>query len=532
MISYALWQNKFAADRSILGHTITLGGEAYTVVGVAPPAYILTPPAERVWIPLAPPTSRLSDFGDHELTVYGLLKPGVPRDVAVRQLAQIDTRLAHEHPHSGLRRRRDRRTPLLDKIAGPHRTTLYTLLGAVGLVLLIACGNIANLLLARANVRRAEIAIRGALGASRGRIVSQLLVESTAARVTGGVLGLALAAAGMRFLVTSPARIPRLQRREPQRAGARVHARARACCARCIFGLVPALRASRLDLQQTLRDGGRESRRASANAFATFSSSASCVSRRCCWSARLLIRSAISCSRFRGLRHAQSRRVRHRPPAMRAIRATARVEAAFQQIESAIAAVPGVQVGRPLAGRADLRWRLELDSDSSGQRRPRRGRGHDGHAERELHDYFNDARAPLLRGREFTVADGPNAPPVAIVSRGLAKRLWGNEDPIGKRIPNGSARSRHGARSSASSTTCTRTAAIRSRRSSSTGHQRADVNWRADILVRGSVPVMTLMPAIRRAVAAVDPLLALTNVSTIDEALAASSRCRVSRCCC
>jgi len=518
VMSYALWQNRFGGDRSIVGRSITLGGQAYTVVGVAPPAYILTPPAERIWTPLAPPPSRFSDFGDHELAVYGLLKPNVPRDMAVRQLAQIDARLAREHPHSGY----DGgviATPLLDQIAGPHRTTLYTLLGAVGLVLLIACGNIANLLLARANVRRPEIAIRGALGASRKRIVNQLLVESLILGLAGGVLGLGLAAAGMRFLVSSPARIPRLGDANlnlPVLAFTLVLA---LLCS-LIFGLAPALRASRLDLQQTLRDGGRDSRSGERERLRNvLVVTELCVAQVLLIGAGLLIRSAILVQSVPagfdthnlvafGIQLPDSR-----------YDGNARVDAAFEQLERAIAAVPGVKgVGRsqvaPIYGGG---WNWTAFRDGSD--------GHDaGAVTTDMRsasiDYFKTLGLRLLRGRDFTTTDGPNAPPVAIVSRGLAKRLWGTEDPIGKRIANGTSKN-PGWKEVVGVVDDMHADGLNQEPPLEQYWPSAQyVNGAQTFVVRGSVPVTSLMPAIRRAVASVDPLLALTGVSTMDEAVA------------
>jgi putative ABC transport system permease protein len=517
VLSYALWQNKFSGDRSIIGRSITLDGQPYMVVGVAPPAYILNPPAERLWRPLAPPPSRLNDFGDHELTVYGLLKPNTPADVAVRQLVQIDTRLAHEHPHNGY----DGSviaTPLIDNIVGPHRTTLFTLLGAVGLVLLIACGNVANLLLARANVRRPEIAIRGALGASRGRIVSQLLVESALLGLTGGVLGLGLAAAGMRFLVSGPARIPRLGDVSLNLPVLAFTSGLALLCS-LIFGLVPALRASRTDLQQTLRDGGRESRSGDRERLRNvLVITELCVAQVLLIGAGLLIRSAILVQSVPagfdthnlvgfGLQLPDARYA-----------SDARVEAAFQQLESAIAAVPGVKsVGRtqvaPIYGGG---WNWTAFREGSD--------GHDaGAVTTDMRsasvDYFKTLDLRLIRGRTFTIADGQNAPPVAIVSRGLAKRLWGNEDPIGKRIANGS-QQKPGWKE---------VVGVVDDMHADGPNQEAPleqywpsaqyVNGAETFLVRGSVPVTTLMPAIRKAVASVDPLLAFSGVRTIDESI-------------
>jgi predicted permease len=447
-----------------------------------------------------------------------LLKPDVPRDVAVRQLVQIDTRLAHEHPHSGY----DGgviSTPLLDQIAGPHRTTLYTLLGAVALVLLIACGNIANLLLARANVRRSEIAIRGALGASRGRIVSQLLVESILLGVTGGILGLALAAVGMGFLTSAPARIPRLGDASLN-VPVLVFTLVLALLCSLIFGLVPALRASRLDLQQTLRDGGRESRSTEREQLRNILVvSELCVAQILLIGAGLLIRSAILVQSVPagfdthnlvlfGIQLPDGR-----------YSGESRAEAAFQQIESAIAAIPGVKaVGRsqvaPIYGGG---WNWTAFREGSD--------GHDaGAVTTDMRsasiDYFNALGLRLLRGRNFTVADGPTAPPVAIVSRGLAKRLWGNEDPIGKRIANGSAK-KPGWKEVVGVVDDMHADGLNQDAPLEQYWPSAQyVNWAQTFVVRGSVPVTTLLPAIRRAVAGVDPLLALERVSTMDDAVA------------
>jgi putative ABC transport system permease protein len=517
VMSYALWQNRFGGDRAIIGRSVTLNGRPYAVVAIASPQYVLYPPAEKMWVPLAPPASRLTDFKDHELRVYGLLRPGVTIGSAVRQLTQIDTRLAHENPHSGY----DGGvipTSVVDFIVGPHRMRLYMLLGAVALVLLIACGNIASLLLARANVRRAEMAIRGALGATRGRIVAQLIIESLLLGLGGGLLGLVVAMAGMRFLVSSPAGIPRLQD-ATLNTPVLAFTLAIAVVSSILFGLAPAIRVARLDLQQTLRDGGRDSRGAARERLRrVLVVSELCVAQILLIGAGLLIRSSIALQSVpAGFDTRNLLAFNLDLPASR-YGETARQEAAFQQIENAIAAIPGVKlVGRTQA--APIRqsgWDWTAFREGSD--------GHDdGAVDSDMRsatpDYFNALGLRLLRGRTFTRGDGADGPPVAIVSRGLAKRLYGDADPIGRRISNGSATNPRWREI---------VGVVDDMHASGLGNDPPRelympstqfINSGQTILVRGAVPVMNLVPAIRKAVLGVDPLLALSNVSTIEHAI-------------
>lgn len=517
VISYAMWQNRFGRDHGIIGRSITLDGRSYAIVGVASPQYVLFPPAEKVWVPLAPQGWRSSDFKDHELRVYGLLKGGVPLASAVRQLTQIETRLAHENPHSGY----DGGvipTSLVDFVVGPHRSRLYMLLGAVALVLLIACGNIASLLLARANARRAEMAIRGALGATRGRIVAQLVIESLLLGLGGAVLGLGVAMAGMRFLVSSPANIPRLQE-AALNTPVLVFTLVIAVASSILFGLAPALRVARVDLQQTLRDGGRESRGAARERLRrTLVVSELCVAQILLIGAGLLIRSSIALQRVpAGFDTHNLLAIDLLLPSARYAE-PARQEAAFQQIEDAIAAVPGVRaIGRtqvaPIHGRG-FDWTVFREGSN----------GHDdGAVDSDMRsatpDYFNALGLRLIRGRAFTRADVANGPPVAIVSRGLAKRLYGDSDPIGKRIGNG------GGNDPAWKEIV---GVVDDMHASGLANDVPNemympttqwVNGAQTILVRGAVPVLGLVPAIRRAVLGIDPLLALSNVSTIEQSI-------------
>jgi putative ABC transport system permease protein len=517
VLSHAMWQNRFGADRGIIGRSIMLSGRPFTVVAVAAPEYVLLPPAEKIWIPLAAPAWRLTDFKDHELRVYGLLRPGVTIAAAVRQLTQIDTRLARENPHSGYD---GGVAPMsvIDFMVGPHRARLYMLLGAVALVLLISCGNIASLLLARANVRRAEMAIRGALGATRGRIVTQLLIESLLLGVGGAVLGLAVATAGTRFLVSSPAGIPRLQDASlngPVLAFTLVLAVASSI----LFGLVPAIRVARLDLQRTLRDGGRESRGAAREKLrrALVVGELS-VAQILLIGAGLLIRSSIALQSVpAGFDTRNLLAIDLFLPSSR-YEQKARQEATFQQIEDAIAAIPGVRlVGRtqvaPIHG---FGWDWTAFREGSD--------GHDdGAVDSDMRsatpDYFNALGLRLLRGRNFTRADVADGPKVAIISRGLAKRLYGDVDPIGRRIGNGNAKDPQWREI---------VGVVDDMRASGLANDiprelyMPSTQWTNGVqtfVVRGAVPVLSLVPSIRRAVLSVDPTLALSNVSTIEQSI-------------
>lgn len=521
VLSYALWQSRFNGDRGILGRTITLEGEGYQVIGVAPPEYVLYPPAEKVWLPIAPPASRLADFGDHELSVYGRVRRGVPQAAALRQLAEIDTRLARENPHSGY----DGgviANPLVDTVLAQGRTLLLTLLGAVGLVLLIACANIANLLIARATVRRPEIAIRGALGATRSRIVVQLLVESGLLAVAGAIAGLAVGVAGMRFLVTSPASLPRLQN-TTLNVPVVVFTFVLAFGCAILFGLLPAWRTARLDLQQTLRDGGRESHGAARQRLRQALVVAElCLASLLLVGAGLLIKSSIliqSVSPGFDTRNLLAFSVGL--PSAR-YKEEAQVEGGLDQIEHALAAVPGVKsVGRtqraPMYG-AGWDWTAAREGSD----------GHDeGSVDAEMRnanpDFFTTLGVRMLRGRSFTAADGPNGPPVAIVSRSLAERLYPGIDPLGHRISNNAAGKNPTWREIVGLVDDMHGDGLTNDPPMTLYIPSAQ--WilpDQTYLVRGAVPVSTLVPAIRQAVGGVDPLLALSRVSTMDDAIASS----------
>ena len=523
VLSTALWKNRFNGDPAIVGKTITLNSAPSTVIGIAPPDYIVFPPAEMIWIPLVLPPDRWNDHGDHELNVAGLVKAGVTPEQALRELTMIDTRLAKEYPNKGFDGTVLGQSPA-EQLIGNQRRNLYTLLGAVALVLLIACGNVANLLLARGTVRRPEIAIRGALGASRRRIVGQLLIESLLLGIGGGILGLAVAAAGVKFLVRSPAGIPRLQDTTLNAPVLLFTLGLSIACA-LVFGLWPALRASRLDLQQTLRDGGRESAASVRDrARGALVVSELCLAQLLLVGAGLMIRSMLVvlsvppgfATKNILMMNVQLPSARYANPAVR--------EAAFTRIRESVAAVPGVRS----AGFASMAPIHSRQFNCGAFRE-----GSNGHDEGNWNanvrtadpGYFDVMGIPLLRGRAFTSADNAGSANVAIINRSLAVKLYGNADPIGRRVANciggspeqpvwreivGVVGDIHANGLSNDTPNEVYTPTPQFSQSQLT------------LVVRSNINAPSLLPSIRRAVAAIDPLLPLARVMTMEEAIGRS----------
>jgi putative ABC transport system permease protein len=259
VLSYGLWQRRFGGDPAIVGKSISLGNEPYTVVGVVGKHFIGDVQAD-LWLPFQ--IDPMSSDGNVSFCVTGLLRPGVTIAQANAQLLAVAPEFRREFPNLAWVSH-FRIGPLLDSIIGDARNSLMMMLGAVGLVLLIACANVANLLLARATVRKREFAIRTALGASRARIVRQLLTESALLALAGGIFGTVLGFAGMRALLAiSPAGLPRIGE-----DGSAIGLDWRvlsftlgvALLTGILIGLFPALSASRSDLNSALKESANRS---------------------------------------------------------------------------------------------------------------------------------------------------------------------------------------------------------------------------------------------------------------------------------
>jgi putative ABC transport system permease protein len=439
VISQSLWQRSFGSDPSIIGKEIKMAGRGVTVVGVMPSSFRFPIQGEKpdYWQPISSSPSYMASKdirGNRSLRVVARLKPGVTQAQAQSELASIARRLEGQYPDSntGLT---FNLTPLHEDIVGSVRPALLIILGAVGFVLLIACANVANLLLARAAARHKEIAIRTALGAGRGRIVRQLLTESVLLAVVGGGLGLLLAMWGVDLLVAaSPADLPRI-REIGLDTNVLSFTAAVSILTGILFGLFPALQASRLDLNESLKEGGRGSteslRRNRVRSLLVVSEVA--LSLVLLIGAGLLIRSFVSLMNTSPGFAAKSI-LTVDVPLSRSKFPEAEQQAAYVQqlIErtrgaAGVDAVAAVNI-LPLSGNG-------RESSFTVEGRPvPPGQEPEAQASTVSPDYFRAMGIPLQRGRAFTERDRKDAPPVLIVSESLARRNFPGEDALGKRL--------------------------------------------------------------------------------------------------
>ncbi|HEX8072779.1 MAG TPA: ABC transporter permease [Pyrinomonadaceae bacterium] len=438
VLGYDLWQRRFNADPRIVGRQIRLGSAGATVVGVLPPGFRFPVPAQKTEFlrPLAVALGeRTTRRGSYSLRVVARLKPGVAAGQAEAEMRAIGARLEQQYPDEGFRLGA-RLVPLYEEVVGGVRSSLLVLLGAVGFVLLIACANVANLLLARAAGRYKEIAVRTALGASRGRVVRQLLTESVLLSVVGGVLGLLLALWGVDLLVAaSPLDIPRLK---DVGLDTNVLLFTAGVCVLTglLFGLAPALQATKVDVQAALKEGTR----GATGGAARGRTRGLLVVTEVALSLVLLVGAGLLGRSFMRLREVNPgfepqnvlttgiSLARTKYPNEDAQRQ------AFEQIVARVAAVPGVEA-------AALIDPLPLSGSSSANTFVIGGRPVPAPADKPSAnyraisaDYFRALRIPVLRGRAFTAQDAAKAPPVIIVNDWFARRFFPNQDPLGQRI--------------------------------------------------------------------------------------------------
>jgi predicted permease len=442
VISHALWQRRFEADPNVIGRAVTLDGQPYSIIGVMPATFSFpdTVPGETVapsdlWIPMRP-SDDLEERGSHNYWAVGRLAPGVSLDQARAVMRTLADNLARQYPDSN----KDFTItvlPLKIYVAGTARPALLLLLAAIGVVLLLMCANIANLLLSRAEARRREMALRQALGASRMRLVTQTLTESTVLAVGGAAAGLAIAYYGTRVLVRlAPQNLPRLQDTavDTQVLGFMVLVTG---CVGIVFGLAPACWGSYVNVQQALKEGGA---RVSGSAIGARIRQALVVTQLALAvmllvAAGLLVRSFVRVTRVDlGFRAPQVLTAlvnlppaRYGDPAQQA----AFFDNALQRIET----LPGVVSAAvsdsiPLTGIND-----QGDFTIDGRQEPPPGaNGPYANRPRVSAKYFETMGVRLIEGRLFDARDRRDSQPVAIVSDLAARMYWPGESPLGKRL--------------------------------------------------------------------------------------------------
>jgi putative ABC transport system permease protein len=437
VLGYDLWQRRFNADPNIVGKQVKFDGESTTVVGVMPQGFRfpLDTGTIEFWIPLDPEQGYNKERGANYLSVVGRLKPNVTTEQAQAEMTAIGQRLEQQYPDKNMGKG-VRLVSLYEQMVGQIRPALLILLGAVGFVLLIACANVANLLLARASSRHKEIAIRTALGASRMRVIRQLLTESLLLSFMGGMIGLLLAFWGVDLLGAAiPADIPRITE-----IGLDLKVLAFttgvALLTGVVFGLVPALQVSKPDLTESLKEGGRGSteglrRNRTRSLLVVIEVALSLV---LLIGAGLLIKSFVYLLNVKpgfNPEHVVTANVALPPVKYGESEQQA---AFFRQVIERIQTLPNVEAAAviaplPLSGSM-------MQNILTVEGRPPLAPGEKLITDTRLisPDYMRVMGIPLIKGRTFTEQDGKDAPRVFVINETLARRYFPSEDPIGKRI--------------------------------------------------------------------------------------------------
>ena len=434
VLSYGLWQRRFGANESVVGSKVTISGKATTIVGVMPQGFDY-PAQSEVWVPF--PLDPAKEARDNRfISVIGRLKPGVSVSQAQAQLDTINQRLAQSYDETN-RGWSVKVTSLQDRLVSGVRLSLLVLLCAVAFVLLIACANIANLLLARATARQKEMAVRTALGASRLRIIRQLLTESLLLSFFGGGFGLLLSFWLTRLLIAlSPANTPRFDEIRPD-TRVFIFTIALTLLTGLIFGLAPALQAARSDQSEGLKEGAR----GNAGGARTNRVRGLLMVAEIAMSFMLLVGAGLLIKSFMHLREVTPGFNADNVLTMRISVPPGKFPAGeprlqfFQQAIERVHSLPGVQsagmvLSLPLGGDTFNVWRGYI---REGRPATPEENG-DAAFLVATPDYFQTLQIPLIAGRNFTDRDTQNSTKVVIVNDTMARKLWPGQSPIGKHI--------------------------------------------------------------------------------------------------
>lgn len=433
VLSHRLWSRRFGSDVNIVRRQITLNERPYEIIGVMPEAFDYTANSEELWVPIAFTAERKATHDEHYLQIYGRLQAGASPEQALTQLRTNSERLRTDYPRDNLGM--DFTTQSVrDELVGDYSRRLFTLLGAVGFVLLIACSNVANLLLARGAARSSELAVRTALGAGRGRIIRQLLTESLVLSIVAAVLGLLLAGGGIRALIAAaPPGVPRLEQTTLNLVVVWFTLLISLASA-VLFGVAPALRAARTDVQAVLRHGGRSAATVVRDRLRTaLIAGELALALLLLVGAGLLIRNALGLQRVNpGFDPSGVLAARLALPAQ-AYREHSVVVDTLERLADGVARVPG-------ASAAAITTQVPMGAGGNGNGLLPEGLPFErsnlilSRLRMITPGYFDVMRIPILRGRGIADTDRRGGLKVMVISGALAEAAFPGQDPVGKRI--------------------------------------------------------------------------------------------------
>jgi predicted permease len=437
IISHALWQRHYGGSATAIGKPLVFEGSSYTVVGVAPPGFRLGWDLD-VFTPLGQNTSAFMQRRDAHpgIDVWARLRPGTTLEQAQTELAVIGRRLAAQYPKTNADRgfiARPLRQELVVELVGEDRGTLWLLLGAVSLVLLIACVNVASLLLARAVSRQRELAMRVALGAGRGRLARQCLTESALLGLVGGALGVWLAAIGIRpFVAFWPGSLPRAQEVQLD-WHVLVFSLAVSLLSGFLFGLAPALRAPTRDLEQILRAGARTVAGSSRHLHSGFVVSEIALAVVLLVSAGILGQTLLRLSSLDPGIDTRNLLITRTALSPSVLATPARIPAAWRELLDRIRRVPGVQ-SATMVDTVPLREGNNQIGYWTTSAVPEKHQMPLALSSSVTPDYLQVMGIPLREGRFFDEHDRMGGKPVIVIDEVMAKHAFGNQDPVGKNL--------------------------------------------------------------------------------------------------
>jgi len=442
LVSHGMWQRRFGSAADVVGRRLTIEGEPFTIIGVMPASFNFPNKNTEYWQPYAVDLRNVGmTWAVGGKKFIGRMAAGATIEQARRELRTVWPSLRRMNPlwDPGDTYGRDARvTPLQEDIVGSARSLAWMLFGSVLLVLLIACVNVANLQLARATARERELAVRAALGGGRGRLVRQLVTESVLLSLCGAVLGIGIGALAIRALVAAlPAGVPRADEIALS-VPVLAYTALLSVATGLLFGIVPAWRAtsSKLSVGSVVGFG----RRATAGP-SHVGTSAALVAGEVALAVMLAVSSILLVRSFAALRatsagfDAENLVAARVTPPYSTFREADQVTAFYSTVLDRARALPGVHGAAAVdkLPMAQSVWGVALRVEHQFEN-AKRILPDIGHYQSVTSDYFATMGIPLLRGRAFSEADRPDAPPVAIVSRSLARRFWPNDDAIGKRV--------------------------------------------------------------------------------------------------